>query len=49
MNAFLFYKYRVGSYNDYDEESLVESDRLAQRLGYVNPVEYEFVYLEPKK
>ena len=27
----------------------VESDRLAQHLGYVNPVEYEFVYLEPKK
>ncbi len=24
----------------------VESDRLAQRLGYVNPLEYEFVYLE---
>lgn len=23
----------------------VESDRLAQRLGYVNPLEYEFVYL----
>ena len=27
----------------------VESDRLAQRLGYVNPVEYEFIYLEPQK
>ena len=27
----------------------VESDRLAQRLGYVNPLEYEFVYLEPTK
>ncbi len=23
----------------------VESDRLAQRLGYVNPLEYECVYL----
>ena len=22
----------------------IESDRLAQRLGYVNPVEYEFIY-----
>ena len=25
----------------------IESDRLAQRLGYVNPLEYEFIYLEP--
>ena len=31
------------------DKANVESDRLAQRLGYVNPVEYEFIYLEPKK
>ena len=31
------------------DKANVESDRLAQRLGYVNPVEYEFVYLEPPK
>ena len=31
------------------DKANVESDRLAQRLGYVNPLEYEFVYLEPPK
>ena len=38
------------SYNHYTcDKANVESDRLAQRLGYVNPLEYEFVYLEPPK
>ena len=27
------------------DKANVESDRLAQRLGFVNPLEYEFIYL----
>ncbi len=33
---------------DCDKDN-VETDRLAQRLGYENPLEYEFVYLESTK
>ena len=31
------------------KNQIEQINKLAQRLGYVNPLEYEFVYLEPTK